>query len=205
LGDFAITADRPGHSERKSNVSLLFLSVPDTDQGDARLVAMVRTHFDTIWRALRRHGLPPDVADDAAQQVFVVASRRLSDIAPEAERSFLLQTALRIAAEKRRAFARRRETSAGAPIDETVADSAPNPEEEAHRRRSLALLDEIIGSLDEKLQTPFVLFEIEGLEIKEIAAVLDIPIGTVGSRLRLAREEFQAAAKRVRARQEKGQ
>jgi DNA-directed RNA polymerase specialized sigma24 family protein len=41
-------------------------------------------------------------------------------------------------------------------------------------------------------------FELEELEIPEIAAALEIPIGTVGSRLRRAREKFQEGLERVR-------
>ena len=50
-----------------------------------------------------------------------------------------------------------------------------------------------------ELRTVFVLFELEGLQIRDIAELEEIPLGTVGSRLRRAREEFSAIAKRVRA------
>jgi len=50
------------------------------------------------------------------------------------------------------------------------------------------------------LRAVFVLFELEELSTAEIAATLEIPMGTVSSRLRRAREEFQAATKRYRAR-----
>ena len=45
----------------------------------------------------------------------------------------------------------------------------------------------------------FVLFEIEDLEIRQVAEIQEIPVGTASSRLRRAREEFSAIAKRVRA------
>lgn len=172
-----------------------------TPAEEARLVAMVRTHFDFIWRSLRRQGLPPDAADDAAQQVFVIASRRLREIQVGAERSFLFQTAARVGSDARRAFGRSKERVG---VEEAVADvrdSSPSPEDQMQRKRALEMLDEIVASLDEKQRVPFTLFELEGFEVKEIAEMLGVPVGTVASRLRLAREEFHAAARRLRARQ----
>ena len=56
----------------------------------------------------------------------------------------------------------------------------------------------MLSSLPGDLRMVFVLFELEEMEIPEIAASLEIPIGTVGSRLRRAREKFSIAVKRVR-------
>ena len=66
-------------------------------------------HFDFVWRSLRRLGLSADDADDGAQEVFVVASRKLSLIAPQSEKRFLFATALRVASTRRRGLKRRRE------------------------------------------------------------------------------------------------
>ncbi|MFT3771354.1 MAG: sigma factor-like helix-turn-helix DNA-binding protein [Minicystis sp.] len=49
------------------------------------------------------------------------------------------------------------------------------------------------------LRAVFVLFELEQATMAEIAAMLDLPPGTVASRLRRAREHFQAAARRIAA------
>jgi predicted kinase len=54
-------------------------------------------------------GLSPADADDGAQEVFLVASRKLSVIAPGAEKRFLFATALRVASTRRRGLRRRRE------------------------------------------------------------------------------------------------
>ena len=50
-----------------------------------------------------------------------------------------------------------------------------------------------------ELRTVLVLFELEGLEIRAIAELEQIPVGTASSRLRRAREEFSALARRLRA------
>src|SRR5437870_3078170 len=49
-----------------------------TPEEDARLSVMVGAHFDFIWRSLRRLGVPTTDVDDCAQQVFWVASRKLT-------------------------------------------------------------------------------------------------------------------------------
>jgi len=164
---------------------------------DARLRVLVDTQFDFIWRSLRRLGVPATDADDCAQQVFLVASRKLDDILPGCERPFLFSTALRVASGARRSRTRRREV-----FDEVddPQDSAPSPEQIAEKKRERALLDEVLDRLPMDLRAVFVLFELEELPSAEIAEVLAIPLGTVASRLRRARDEFQRIIARMRAR-----
>src|SRR5262245_12046318 len=109
---------------------------------DARLRALMADHFDFIWRSLRRFGLSADRADDAAQQVFVIASRRLDDMAIGSERSFLFGTALRVASEARRSAARRPEI-AHAEVPEE-AEAVPQPDQILDQRRALATLDRVL-------------------------------------------------------------
>jgi RNA polymerase sigma-70 factor (ECF subfamily) len=172
--------------------------MPERSAGE-RLEALARENFQFIWRSLRRLGVPPVVVDDAAQQVFEVASRRLADIELGRERAFLFKTALFVAAEGRRTAARRRELYPDAAVEE-LADPAPTPEQANEWARKRALLDEILLAMRLEERTVFVLFELEELSMAEIAQIIEIPAGTVASRLRRAREEFHAQAKRVRAR-----
>jgi RNA polymerase sigma-70 factor, ECF subfamily len=166
---------------------------------EERLEAMARENFQFIWRSLRRLGMPPGGVDDAAQQVFEVASRRLGDIVPGRERAFLFKTALLVAAEHRRHASRRRELHPDAAVEE-LEDPAPTPEEANEWARKRALLDDILVAMRLEERTVFVLFELEELSMAEIAEIVEIPPGTVASRLRRAREDFHAQAKRVRAR-----
>lgn len=167
-------------------------------QDDARIRAMVGEHFDFIWRSLRRLGVPQAEVDDCAQQVFWVAARKLADIQVGSERAYLFSTAMRVASDARRSRTRRREVhedDAGEPCD-----PAPDPEEVAEQRRARALLDEVLDELPMDLRVPFVLFELEEMPTAEIAVMLDVPGGTVASRLRRAREEFQKIVARRKAR-----
>jgi RNA polymerase sigma-70 factor (ECF subfamily) len=157
---------------------------------------MLDAHFDFIWRSLRRFGLSDDRAEDAAQQVFMIASRKLDVVAQESERSFLFGTAMRVASDVRRSAANRREIAhadAGADLVEPTT-----PDELLDRRRARELLDRVLDGMDMDLRTVFVLFELEEMASPEIASLLGIPVGTVASRLRRAREEFEAKVARLR-------
>jgi RNA polymerase sigma-70 factor, ECF subfamily len=166
---------------------------------EERLRAMAVDNFQFIWRSLRRLGVPPAGADDAAQQVFEVAARRLDEILPGRERAFLFKTALLVATEARRLAARRREECDAVAV-ESLSDPGPSPEEASAWRESRALLDQVLDGMAMDLRTVFVLFELEEMPVAGIARLLEIPAGTVASRLRRAREDFHGQAKRVRAR-----
>jgi RNA polymerase sigma-70 factor (ECF subfamily) len=171
---------------------------PRTAAAEARLRGLVDGHYDFIWRSLRRLGVPEADVDDCAQQVFWVASRKLEDILAGSERAYLFSTAMRVASDARRSLTRRREV--GEEVAGEAFDTGPDPEEIADKRRARAFLDEILDAMPMDLRAPFVLFELEEMPTAEIAEVLDLPPGTVASRLRRAREEFQKIVARERAR-----
>lgn len=181
--------------ERDAHASRADAASSDADK--ERLERIVRDHFQLVWRTLRRL-LPADAVDDAVQQVFVVASRKLDRIQPGSEPAFLLKAALFAAQHARRAHARRREVLDDAAL-EAERDAKPLPDESADRKRRLEILEAILDAMAPPLREVFVLFELEGLSSLEIAPLLAIPVGTVASRLRRAREEFHAHSKRLRA------
>jgi RNA polymerase sigma-70 factor (ECF subfamily) len=161
----------------------------------ARLRIMVGDHFDFIWRALARMSVPQAELADSVQQVFLVASRRLASIEVGSERSFLIGTALRVASDARRTVGRRREV----PEEEGAepVSPVPGPDELADQRRMRALLDELLASMSEDLRVVFVLYELEEMSLPEIAALLEVPLGTATSRLRRAREAFDRLVSRI--------
>jgi RNA polymerase sigma-70 factor (ECF subfamily) len=159
---------------------------------------LVRDHFDFVWRLLRRLGLPPDDADDSAQQVFMTATQKLDRISPGNERTYLYGVAVRVAANLRRKAYRRREGADGE-LSEAV-DEGASPDEAAELRAARALLDEILATLPDELRRVLVLAQIEQLEVAEIARAEGIPTGTAASRLRRARAQFGEELARVRAR-----
>jgi len=164
----------------------------------ARLTRVAQEHLDFVWRCLRRFGVPAADADDAAQQVFLVAADKLSDVPVERERAFLFATAARIAANARRSIRRRQ--SAYDSLSMAPEEPSVSQDELSDQLRARALLDQVMADMPDDLREVFVLFEIEEISIQDIAAALEIPIGTVGSRLRRARQAFQQAVTRHRAR-----
>jgi RNA polymerase sigma-70 factor (ECF subfamily) len=72
---------------------------------------MVDQHVDFVARVLRNAGTPSSDIDDEVQRTFIIAARRLDDVRPGAEKSFLFRIALNLAAHVRRTLARRREVS----------------------------------------------------------------------------------------------
>jgi RNA polymerase sigma-70 factor (ECF subfamily) len=164
-----------------------------------RLRGVIDRHYDFVWRTVRYLGVDEATAEDAAQQVMCILARRLGEIAPGAEMSFLFSTAVRVASEARRA-ARRRPASDGSDVDELVG-AVPSPEELADERCARAVLRAVIDAIPTDLRVVFVLFEIEELTLAQIAAMVGIPIGTAASRLRRARESFHGIVRRMQARQ----
>lgn len=151
---------------------------------------MVTSHYDCVWRALKRLGVPDADADDGAQQVFVVAARRLAEIEPGRERQYLLGIALRVASDVRRTRRRRPEV----PLD-TVPES-PNahgfaPDDLVDEKRAREALARILDGLSVPLREAFVLFELQELPAPQVAELLGISVGTVASRVRRARDAIR--------------
>ena len=164
----------------------------------ARLEELVRAEHAYIWRLCRRLGLPESDADDAIQQVFLTASRRLAEVTPGRERAFLYGVAVNVAARFREKHARRREELQES--FEIFGSDLPSPEALLDHRAELRLLDAMLDAMPDDLRTVFVLHEIEQQTAPEIAAALGIALGTVASRLRRARDDFSARLSRFRAR-----
>ena len=176
------------------------LGVESEPGGQARVHALVVEHFDFIWRLLRRFGVPESGADDAAQQVFLTATKRLSQIAAGSEQSYLFGIALRVAADERKKRQRRKEASIGDEADH--ASVGPSPDELLEQRRARELMDRVLESMPTPLRSVLVLYEMEEMTMAEIATMLGIPPGSVASRLRRAREHFHDYVRRYQAKWE---
>ena len=154
----------------------------------ARLERVVRADYRFIWRLLRRFGVPQNQAEDAAQQVFLIVAERLQDIAPGRERSFAFGTALRLSQSLRRRSHRELPTDSA---DER-SSTAPAGEELLDQQRARAHLEQVLALMPLELRTVLILFELEAMTSPEIAALVDVPLGTVASRLRRARALFRS-------------
>ena len=154
-----------------------------------RLGQMFNDHHDFIWRLIRRLGLSRGAADDAAQQVFLVAAERILDIQEGRERAFLFGTALRVA---RRVSRNEKRWVLEDDMDLRNSQVA-RPEDLADQRRAVDLMGRILANMDHDLKTVFILAELEGQTMPQVSSLLEIPLGTATSRLRRARVAFRAA------------
>ncbi len=161
--------------------------------------ALVAEHHRFVWRVLRGFGLSSADAEDAAQQVFMIAARKLQDIVPGRERAFVYGAALRVANNARRGLRRRREVPSDDHADAVEPDGA-SPERRSELGQARSLLSELLQELPEKLRRVLVLAEIEQLEVAEIASLEGLPVGTAASRLRVARQQFRARLEAARDR-----
>jgi RNA polymerase sigma-70 factor, ECF subfamily len=157
------------------------------DDTARNFTALVRAEFEWVWRLLRRIGLSSADADDATQQVFLVAARRSGEVLVR-PRAFLYGTAVRVAANARRSLRRRRDVASDA-ISTAAALDAPL-DDIVEQRRARELLDELLGRLPPELRRVLVLAEIEQLTAQQIGELEALPAGTVASRLRRARVAF---------------
>jgi len=162
-----------------------------------RVRSLVERHYDFVWRTLQYVGMSAANAEDAAQQVMCVLARRIDSIQPGAEPAFLFSTAMLVAAEWRRTT-RRRPSGTQVELD-TLAAEAPTADELIDRRRAREVLARVLDAIPVELRIVFVLFEIEEVPMPTIAEMLGIPVGTVASRLRRARETFRAIVRRMQA------
>lgn len=168
-----------------------------TERADeVRLRRLVHEYGDFVWRNLRRLGVAEHLAEDAAQQVFLVLSRKLETVGEDHERSFLFGIVVRVSSEVRRAQSRRREVP-DVDVEEPI-DEAPSAEAMLDEKHARTLLDSILQSMPDDPRAVFVLCELEELTTAEVAEILAIPTGTVASRLRRAREHFHASVSRMK-------
>jgi RNA polymerase sigma-70 factor (ECF subfamily) len=131
-------------------------------------------------------GAPAHLADDLAQEAFAITATNLVRIELGKEGAYFLSTAIRKVRESRRSFTRTSHAPADPASSEVGADALLD------EARARAVLDASLAELEPDLRTVFVLHELEDLTMAEIGEALEIPAGTVASRLRRAREHWSA-------------
>lgn len=175
------------HDGHESDVSSIALTVMNAESVD--FVALYRDGVERVWRLLSRLGIRSADVEDAVQDVFVVAHRRLDSLKPNvAPAAWLAGIAVRVAHDYRRSALRKPTESIEAAAD--VIDGAVAPDELAMRRDVVGFTLRLLDNMDPAQRDIFVLTEFEQLSAPEIAAAMSIPLNTVYSRLRLARARF---------------
>jgi RNA polymerase sigma-70 factor (ECF subfamily) len=156
-----------------------------------------RSHAGLVWKALQRLGVRDADLEDMMQEVFVVVHRRLPTLSrSENVTAWIFGISVKVAAAYRRRAHVRRERLDPAQSEGESRDQGPEPVAEA--RQALARLETILDRMDPDKRAVFVMFEIDELSCEEIAATLNVAVGTVYSRLHAARKVFEKALARLR-------
>jgi RNA polymerase sigma-70 factor (ECF subfamily) len=160
----------------------------------------LRTIFDEharyVIRTLRHLGVREADVEDVAQEVFVTVHRKLAEFEGRAKlRTWLYAICLRVASDhRRRAYVVRERATDTVPVD-TGERTGNEPDTSLESR---AFVGELLAELDDDKRTVLVLYEIEGLTMREVAEVVGCPLQTAYSRLHAARDLLQAAWLRSR-------
>jgi len=168
--------------------------------------AVYDQYFRFVWTSARRLGVGPEAMDDLVQEVFIVIHQKLATVRqPESLRSWIYGIVRRTVSSHRRsgdkgqaAFSLRAEAS-------DLPAREPSPFDTAEQNSQLELLSSLLAGLSDVKREVFILAELEEMSVPEIAAALEIPLNTAYSRLRHARQEFEAAlARHTAAHQKRG-
>lgn len=157
-----------------------------------------RENVPFAWRCLRRLGVSPGDVEDVCQEVFLIVHRKLGEFDFRSSvRAWIYGICVRKASDHRKLARMRHEH-----LTDVMPDKGAPAEQGEHleREQALAFLDKTLADLDDDKRAVFVLYEIEGLPMNEIATVVGSPLQTAYSRLHAARKHVEAAVKREQAR-----
>jgi RNA polymerase sigma-70 factor, ECF subfamily len=165
---------------------------PSRAEHSLDVVAVHSAHRDFVWRSLQRLGVRDADLADMHQEVFVVVHRKLSTFDGSSRiTTWLFGICLRVAtAYRRRAHIKRERQDDGTVFDESASPSE-SPDQALERREAQMEVNAILDEMDLEKRAVFVMFELDGLRCEDIATVTGVPLGTVYSRLRAARKQFE--------------
>jgi RNA polymerase sigma-70 factor (ECF subfamily) len=161
------------------------------DGGALDVRAVYHEHARFVWLSLQRLGIHLSDLDDVAQDVFVIVHKRLRTFDRRSRlTTWLFGICMRVAANYRR---RRRwtfEVLSGGADDQRPATLVAADDILA-RREQREIAERALNRLEVAKRATFVMFEIESLSCQEIAELMNVPIGTVYSRLHSARRQLE--------------
>lgn len=150
-----------------------------------RFRELYRAHYGFVWHTARRFGVEEAQLDDAVQDTFVTAYRRIDGLRETAPRPWLYAIARRIASNYRRSGHRRVRRH------EALRQQADAGDRATLQLEALHTLEVFSSELSDVERELFVLSELEGMSGGEIANTLSMPASTVYDRVRALRVRFQ--------------
>ncbi len=206
MTDFVSRRDSPPMTSSGSLPGHALGLEPEASTGAGLCLAQVyEAHFKYVWRCLRSLGVPDPSLDDSVQEVFLVVQRKLEQFDGGCHlRTWLYAIVLRVARRQRSLAARdarrflSRDEAAGQAQSGVSPRHPPDAgagdlRHEVEKNEQLELAQRALTRLDDTKREVFVLACIEGMSAPEIAQIASIPVNTVYSRLRAARQAFASA------------
>jgi RNA polymerase sigma-70 factor, ECF subfamily len=157
-----------------------------------------RAWFRPVTRWLPAMGVPRGDVEDVAQEVFMIARARLASFDGEHVAAWLYAISLRTASNHRRLAWVRRLFFCDDDSVRTKPVARETPESLSEQRQLVAIGEQLLADMSDKLRRAFVLFELEGYTGEEIAELEKIPLATVFTRVHNALRQFEQRAARAR-------
>jgi RNA polymerase sigma-70 factor (ECF subfamily) len=157
----------------------------------ARFLAIYELWSESVLKWIRALGGPEADREDIAQEVFLVASRRLHAFDGANPAAWLYRITQRQVRDfRRRTWIKSIFTRDHVEAVDALADGASCPAEVLERKQSQRVLFSLLSKMNADRRAAFVLFEIDGLSGEEIARIQGVPVNTIWKRLHVARKEF---------------
>ena len=155
--------------------------------------ALVDLYGDNLWRFCLKLTYSKEDAEDLFQETFLKTISQLPKVNASANpKGFLFSTAVFLWKSKQRLYARRARLVPIEPLQEHIEINGPtNIENEFIEKEENALINSLVEKLPDKLRIPILLHYNADMAIAEIAQTLEIPVGTVKSRLHKARKTLE--------------
>jgi RNA polymerase sigma factor (sigma-70 family) len=146
---------------------------------------LVDSHYQALYRFGYSLTRSPDRAADLVQETFCIWAEKNAQLRDRSKAKTWLFTTLH-----REFLGQRRKMSrySDEPLDESLIGSETGSDDDAERQMDGQRAVELLGEMDEIYQAPLALFYLQQHSYKEIAEILDVPIGTVMSRLSRGKE-----------------
>ena len=160
---------------------------------------IVRRYQDRVYTMCLRWMKDPHIAEEVAQDVFLALFRALDRFRGDAQLSTWIYRVVVNHCKNRRLYRQRRHSNKHEPLEgdrdddmpaRQIASDGPGTDALTHHSEAQRLVQEGLARLDEEQRQIIVLRDVQDLSYEEIGEILDLPRGTVKSRLHRARAQL---------------
>jgi RNA polymerase sigma-70 factor (ECF subfamily) len=157
--------------------------------------------FSEVSRWVRAMGGPEADREDLVQDVFLIVHRRLPDFDGQNVAGWLYRISRRRVRDFRRLLWVK-QMFRGVALSDSLVKIGPSPAESLETSEKRAILEGLLGKLNESERAALVLFEVDGYSGEEIAEVQGVPINTVWARIHKARKKLKASLEKLESREQ---